>query len=1233
MHSPHLAPNSHLSTVSSNVERPVMLTSSAEGGIRYYHAVRDTVSASHSRVHHHRPHHSHSQASSVVTSPISSPHHNPASAPSATLPTSTASTGRGANAQFPDIMPTLHLDSGALGGGGDNDYNYSRSHSTLPSHTSVHHHQHPPPSTAITAADIEDIEADLALLEDIKGDDAFGDLPLTECIVHLFRAIGGCYFAFAIWMILDLMEMLFLSYGLGSEDAFAGVATAITITTLTSTSISMGFSSALDSMLSEESGKSELNTKTGRLLTISVLVNLAAFLPFYIVYVSFPVEFVQEVFPRASDEMYECLLTWLGYSGVLILPQLAICSLQKYCICQRRAEITSKVAGIAIVTLPLFLAGAMSYTNQIQSVSVDAETGIVSPNRMPVVQKVEWYVWILAVDRWMILILMWIFVLRDRLLCHNLGTGWWWGVLGKGIGARIRKGLRACGVLGKTMSSVGRSVVFKLKRKGPKDTHCGAYVPIGSEGDSLLGVAARGSISNRRPYSNFSSIGGAASDMSECESEMTAFGKDSATLHRGGGSLQHASLLIPPEPPASIFSFFNFTRQPTAVSSVVGDDDGNNNDSLNDDGFRTNGATNYGTLMPELSHLPPYEEGVKGAFSSSVGGDDSVNSPNGTDGGRFRQHYGDEGLAEKQGGGNGTSPRIQGLSALAEDPTDASFPSLTEFKEYIIVGVPSLVSFVFDIWALELMTILAARCGAVHVAAWSLLVQTTNPIFAAAIATSVTSSVFIGAARGRGVLGLARTYSQAAVVVSFAIGTFCGLLLFIVWPYGLDVFSTIREIHTESTLSSLGPQKSQADLVKVFEDEVVVGGFTWDGDAQPQGNDNGKKKHKTSKAMHKDNAKFLLSQLLLPPNLKISNSSKASVSSWERRNTTQASHEQRTNDNSGGTNLLAKIRRSLVETDMQQSIGYYAVFQVSDMVFYSLQGVLRGHFRQVRMTAHVFVALWVIAVPVASVLTSQPLPALVLSSTGSLSDGVSGAVLQYLPVPYDDHSSDRRGHNTADDGHHAVEPQPEEVSPHEDDNRKSGGRKTAAGSAGAAAYRLLSSFVGNHTSVTQFSHQHQYLLLDRPVVCEGKVEHVSPTTAGNKHMPKNSVVIPIEVPPSIAGAGEDASSTGGSDAEGGRRDEREQQTTAESKVETTIKSTGHKGTTHGAHAVTVVATTTPVSPQPLFQQPSDVIASVAAQYCLNGSVCLRGIISALILGTTMGCISMVVDLKFVCREL
>eukprot|EP00658_Telonema_sp_P-2_P007104 TRINITY_DN12646_c0_g1_i4.p1 TRINITY_DN12646_c0_g1~~TRINITY_DN12646_c0_g1_i4.p1 ORF type:complete len:216 (+),score=39.10 TRINITY_DN12646_c0_g1_i4:187-834(+) len=154
------------------------------------------------------------------------------------------------------------------------------------------------------------------------------------------------------------------------------------------------------------------------------------------------------------------------------------------------------------------------------------------------------------------------------------------------------------------------------------------------------------------------------------------------------------------------------------------------------------------------------------------------------------------------------------------------------------------------------------------------------------------------------------------------------------------------------------------------------------------------------------------------------------------------------------------------------------------------------------------------------------------------------------------------------------------------DKDKSGSIVKAAGS---ATHKVLSAFAGNSTIFTHFSHNHQYLLLNRPVVCEGKVDRSNKTST-------SSAVIPIEIPRHLLHPRRHKSST-------------------------TTVTTSSSSAKVGSSLV------------PLVQQPFEVISTVAAQYCLHDSSCLRGIIAALIVGTAVGALTMIVDLRFICREL
>ena len=178
--------------------------------------------------------------------------------------------------------------------------------------------------------------------------------------LHLFLVNAATW---GIWNTLDLAVLLTMAAFLASGDVFAGVATAMTITSLTALSVSNGMSSALETLISNAHGADRYSPLIPRYLRASMLVNVTLFLPMAAVFVFVPYSTLEWMFPHGNPMMLEGMQTWLIMSPFVIMPQIISACLQKYVICQRRPEVVTRSASLSVVVLPPLLYAATKWAS------------------------------------------------------------------------------------------------------------------------------------------------------------------------------------------------------------------------------------------------------------------------------------------------------------------------------------------------------------------------------------------------------------------------------------------------------------------------------------------------------------------------------------------------------------------------------------------------------------------------------------------------------------------------------------------------------------------------------------------------------------------------------------------------------------------------------------------------------------------------------------------------------
>lgn len=158
-----------------------------------------------------------------------------------------------------------------------------------------------------------------------------------------------------IWNTLDLVVLLAMAAYLPNGDAFAGVATAMTVTSLTALSVSNGMSSALETLISNAYGANKYSTAISKYLIAGTVVNVGLFAPMAILFLAVPQSWLEMVFPRSNAEMLGAMVLWLRLSPLLILPQLFSFNLQKFAIFQRKPQLVTYSASVSLLVLPILL--------------------------------------------------------------------------------------------------------------------------------------------------------------------------------------------------------------------------------------------------------------------------------------------------------------------------------------------------------------------------------------------------------------------------------------------------------------------------------------------------------------------------------------------------------------------------------------------------------------------------------------------------------------------------------------------------------------------------------------------------------------------------------------------------------------------------------------------------------------------------------------------------------------
>ena len=161
---------------------------------------------------------------------------------------------------------------------------------------------------------------------------------------------------YGIWGLLDMLMMVTMAARLPTGDAFAGAATAITLTAMAALSVASGMSSALETLIAAAFGADEFSVHISRFLYAATAVNIGLlYLPIAVACVAVPAPWLRALLPGASDLMLEALVLWLRWAPLPMLPQVFSMGLQKFAICQRRPAVVTRSAAVSLVCLPLLL--------------------------------------------------------------------------------------------------------------------------------------------------------------------------------------------------------------------------------------------------------------------------------------------------------------------------------------------------------------------------------------------------------------------------------------------------------------------------------------------------------------------------------------------------------------------------------------------------------------------------------------------------------------------------------------------------------------------------------------------------------------------------------------------------------------------------------------------------------------------------------------------------------------
>ena len=150
-----------------------------------------------------------------------------------------------------------------------------------------------------------------------------------------------------------MLLMVTMAARLPTGDAFAGAATAITLTAMAALSVASGMSSALETLIAAAFGADEFSVHISRFLYAATAVNIGLlYLPIAVACVA---PWLRALLPGASDPMLEALVLWLRWAPLPMLPQVFSMGLQKFAICQRRPAVVTRSAAVSLVCLPLLL--------------------------------------------------------------------------------------------------------------------------------------------------------------------------------------------------------------------------------------------------------------------------------------------------------------------------------------------------------------------------------------------------------------------------------------------------------------------------------------------------------------------------------------------------------------------------------------------------------------------------------------------------------------------------------------------------------------------------------------------------------------------------------------------------------------------------------------------------------------------------------------------------------------
>eukprot|EP00758_Cryptobia_borreli_P008155 Tbor_TRINITY_DN5366_c1_g1::TRINITY_DN5366_c1_g1_i1::g.3800::m.3800 len=669
-------------------------------------------------------------------------------------------------------------------------------------------------------------------------------LSYITCLTNVLSMLLRNALTYTAWTLVDFFVVLTLSHCLPSSDAFGGVATAMTITSLTSTSLTLGLSSALDTLLSVQFGKDPRSTVIAEYFRVSVLCNLITFFPMGVFYVFCPMSIIVWMFPAGNEEMHVAIKTWLLWCPFMISPILISSALEKFVICQHKPIFATRSATVTVISIVTTLYFAA--TSVIESEHSNKET--LNPTEA---LASEVFKFVMAI-----------------------GTAKW------------------CGTTFLILQIV---ILGKLESNKEKRRRFEVY-------DRYKQVVENGP-----------------------------------------------------------------------------DDDCNFSDLCNDD-------------RHPIETEPIGIALIRAHFLTAIG--------------VYRSYHGPE-QSEVRDSDSSYDGTVNKKKPKTKRRT--LFRSLKRFLKlastYWLMAAPSLVAFSLDLWTLEVITILAARCGPVEVATWNLTMHSTNPMFSLAIATSVTAAVFVGNEEGKR-FHIFDVDDEDGDEKGNKSGGNSNLKFPSTFP---RVYSNPEISPNENTsLISL----ESGSIYTGDDDDATDSGSTYSALNPTTGAFTSHEFHHRSlhqqAKIHQINAKKYARTVVFVSSIIGVCVAIAIYFIWGKlnlfRHISSGLLREKMPSHNSNTSATDKVSMTPKEVNPVADLGeelmpYFAIFMLFDMPFYSMQGIFRGYTRLKSMMMVVFVALWLVTVPTAITLSTMVVDVFCLRSfTGALVIGCVAGISGFLIV-------------------------------------------------------------------------------------------------------------------------------------------------------------------------------------------------------------------------------------------